>query len=101
MLFRSSTMGIKRDIPIILNSVATEDTYEGDFLTRRALIHTLTFTIKGHIYGKESDSGIIREVDVNLGASFDKLNRNIDIKPDPLTADADDDYGFTETITDI
>jgi hypothetical protein len=61
----------------------------------------LTFTIKGHIYGKESDSGIIREVDVNLGASFDKLNRNIDIKPDPLTADADDDYGFTETITDI
>jgi hypothetical protein len=96
-----STMGIKRDIPIILDSVSTEDTYEGDFLTRRALIHTLTFTIKGHIYGKESDSGIIREVDVNLGASFDKLNRNIDIKPDPLTADADDDYGFTETITDI
>lgn len=26
-----STMGIKRDIPIILDSVSTEDTYEGDF----------------------------------------------------------------------
>ncbi len=60
-----STMGIKRDIPIILNSVATEDTYEGDFLTRRALIHTLTFTVKGHIYGRTGDQGIIREVDVN------------------------------------
>ena len=97
-----STMGIKRDIPIILNSVATEDTYEGDFLTRRALIHTLTFTVKGHIYGRTGDQGIIREVDVNLGANMNDIKEvNIDIKPDPLTADADDDYGFTETITDI
>jgi len=97
-----STMGIKRDIPIILNSVATEDTYEGDFLTRRALIHTLTFTVKGHIYGRTGDQGIIREVDVNLGANMNDIKEvNIDIKPDPTTADADDDYGFTETITDI
>jgi len=97
-----STMGIKRDIPIILNSVATEDTYEGDFLTRRALIHTLTFTVKGHIYGRTGDQGIIREVDVNLGANMNDIKEvNIDIKPDPTTADADDDYGFTETITDL
>ncbi len=93
---------IKRDIPIILNSVATEDTYEGDFLTRRALIHTLTFTVKGHIYGRTGDQGIIREVDVNLGANMNDIKEvNIDIKPDPTTADADDDYGFTETITDL
>ena len=31
----------------------------------------------------------------------DKKDVNIDIKPDPLTADPDDDYGFTETITDL
>jgi hypothetical protein len=97
-----STMGIKRDIPIILNSVTTEDTYEGDFLTRRALIHTLTFTVKGHIYGRTSDKGIIKEVDVNLGANMnDQKDVNIDIKPDPITADADDDFGFTTTITDL
>ena len=97
-----STMGIKRDIPIILDSVSTEDTYEGDFLTRRALIHTLTFTVKGHIYGRTGDQGIIREVDVNLGANMNDIKEvNIDIKPDPTTADADDDYGFTETITDL
>ena len=95
-------MGIKRDIPIILNSVTTEDTYEGDFLTRRALTHTLTFTVKGHIYGRTGDQGIIREVDVNLGANMnDKKDVNIDIKPDPTTADADDAFGFTETITDL
>jgi len=26
---------------------------------------------------------------------------NIDIKPDPTTADADDDFGFTTVITDL
>ena len=97
-----STMGIKRDIPIILTGVTTEDTYEGDFITRRALIHTLTFTVKGHIYGRTTDQGIIREVDVNMGANMnDRKDVNIDIKPDPLTADADDTFGFTETITDL
>ena len=97
-----ATMGIKRDIPIILNSVSTEDTYEGEFLTRRALIHTLTFTVKGHIYGRTPDQGIIREVDVNIGANLNDQNDvNIDIKPLPTSADADDAFGFTETITDL
>jgi hypothetical protein len=112
-----STMEIKRDIPIILNSVSTEDTYEGDFLTRRALIHTLTFTVKGHIYGRTGDQGIIREVDVNLGANMNDIKEvNIDIKPKALTDlnsdevidEADNalttpanDFGFIETITDL
>ena len=92
-----STMGIKRDIPIILNSVATEDTYEGDFLTRRALIHTLTFTVKGHIYGRTGDQGIIREVDVNLGANMNDIKEvNIDIKPKALT-----DLNSDEVIDEI
>ena len=30
------TMGVKRDIPIILNNLSSEDDYEGDFLTRRS-----------------------------------------------------------------
>jgi len=81
-----STMGIVRDIPIILNSVTTEDTYEGDFITRRALLHTLEFTVKAHIYGKTSEQGIIREVDANIGANLnDKKDVNMDIKPKALT----------------
>ena len=97
-----STMGIKRDIPIILTGVTTEDTYEGEFLARRALIHTLTFMVKGYIYGRTTDQGVIREVDVNVGANLlDKDDVNIDIKPLPTSADADDAFGFTETITDL
>jgi len=95
-----STLGVKRDIPIIMTALSTEDTYEGDFLSRRALIHTLSFTVQGYIYGPTKDIGIIREVDANIGANFnDRIDSNIDIKPDPLTADSDDDFGFTTTTT--
>ena len=95
-----ATLGVKRDIPIVMTALSTEDTYEGDFLTRRALIHTLSFTVQGYVYGPTKDIGIIREVDTNIGANFnDKIDSNTDIKPDPLTADADDDFGFTTTTT--
>ena len=46
--------------------------------------------------------GIIREVDANIGANFnDKKDTNIDVKPDPLDADLDDDYDFTTTTTEL
>jgi hypothetical protein len=99
-----STLGIKRDIPIIMNSLTTQDTYEGDFLTRRALIHTMNFTVQGFVYGPTSNISLIREVDVNVGAQLpspEEADLNIDIKPNPIGADADDDFGFTTTITDV
>ena len=121
-----ATMGIKRDIPIILNSVSTEDTYEGDFITRRVLLHTLTFTVKGHIYSRTSDQGLIRTVDANVGGnSYDYPtldehgaligDMNIEITPKALTdlnedeiidetdhglVMPDDEFGFIETITE-
>jgi hypothetical protein len=97
-----SALGIKRDIPIIFTGLSTEDSYEGDFMTRRALIHTLSFVVQGFLYGPTSDMGIIRTVDVNkynATVSSNKLS-NTQVTPDPLTADLDDDYGYTTTITE-
>ena len=97
-----SALGIKRDIPIIFTGLSTEDSYEGDFMTRRALIHTLTFVVQGFLYGPTSDMGIIRTVDVNkynATVSSDKLS-STQVTPDPLTADLDDDYGYTTTLTE-
>lgn len=59
-------MNGKYDIPIIFNDISSEDTYEGDFATRRALIHTLTFTIKGYLFGPTRKSEIIKDIDVNI-----------------------------------
>ena len=93
---------IKRDIPIVLNSVSYEDTYSGDFTTRRAVIYTLSFTAKTYLYGPMSNQGVIKTVQSDLGADTDSpLTREerIVITPNPTTADADDDFGFTTTIT--
>ncbi len=59
-------LGVPTDVPIILNSVVSEDTYEGDFINRRALIWTLQFTVKGYVFGPTKTSGVIKEVDVNV-----------------------------------
>lgn len=60
------TIDGKYDIPIILNDVSMEDTYEGNFETRRAIIYTLTFTMKGWLFGPTKTSDIIKEIDVDI-----------------------------------
>lgn len=95
-------LDIKRDIPIILNSVQYEDTYNGEFTQRRAVVYTLNFTAKTYLYGPMSKQGVIKEVQADLGADTDpKLSRDerIIIKTNPTNADADDDFGFTTTIS--
>jgi len=95
-------MNLIRDVPIILNSVNYEDSYNGEFTQRRAVIYTLNFTAKTYIYGPMSNQGIIKTVQADLGADTDpKLSRDerIIVVPNPTTADADDDFGFTTTIS--
>jgi len=51
-----SGMTIKMDIPLALTSVTSEDTYEGDFATRRSIIWTLSFLMKGYLYPSITDN---------------------------------------------
>lgn len=48
------------DIPVVMNSIDQEDTYEGNFQERRAIIWTLDFTIKGYIYGPVKSGAVIK-----------------------------------------
>lgn len=50
-------LDLKLDIPIILNSVNYQDTYEGDFITRRAIIWSLNFTLRGYLFGPVKGPG--------------------------------------------
>lgn len=58
------------DIPVVLNSVSQEDTYEGDFQTRRALIWTLNFTMKAYFFAPMQSKKQIKFVDVDLYPSM-------------------------------
>lgn len=54
------------DIPIILNSVTTEDLYEGDYETRQSILYTLNFTLKGWYFGPEKKRKVIKFIDVGF-----------------------------------
>ena len=96
-------MGIKRDIPIVLNSVSYEDSYRGDYAERRAIIYTLAFTSKFYLYGPVTSAKVIKTVQVdqyaNLQDQAPKREQRYTVTPDPVSADADDDFGFNETVS--
>lgn len=64
------------DIPIVLTSITQEDTYEGDFDTRRAILWTLTFTMKAWYFGPVREPKRIKFVDVRTYSNYRR--RNID-----------------------
>ena len=94
-------LGIKRDVPIILNSVNYEDSYSGDFESRRAVIYTLGFTAKTYLYGPASTQKVIKETQSDLHTDLPTSTREerIIVTPNPTSADANDDFGFTTSIT--
>jgi len=93
-------MSIKRDVPIVLNNITYEDSYSGDFTTRRAVIYTLNFTAKTYLFGPTSTQKVIKETQADLYTDLPESTREerVIVVPDPTSADADDDFGFTTTI---
>lgn len=71
-----------RDIPIILNNVSVEDTYEGDFVQRRAMIWTLDFTMKAWLYGPTKKSSLIKYAETTF-----RLTDDVDIANTTTTAE--------------
>ena len=62
-----SSIGEKRDVPIVLENINMTDDYEGSFDNRRAMISTLSFTAKTYLFGKIADNsdGLIKKVTVD------------------------------------
>jgi hypothetical protein len=87
-----------KDVPVVLNSVEYEDDYENNFQTRRAIIYTLQFTVKTYLYGPVTDQKVIKKAitDIYADTNTTSAPREVryTIQPDPITADADDDFGF-------
>ena len=95
-------LSIKRDVPIILNSVNYQDTYDGGYTTRRAVIYTMNFTAKTYLFGPDATNKTIKTVQVDMYDDTDTTNKarveRVTTTPNPTSADADDDFGFTTDI---
>ena len=94
-------MGVARDIPIVLNSINYEDSYQGDYAERRAIMYTLDFTTKFYLYGPVTSSKVIKTVQVDQYTDLPDVSptreQRYTATPNPTSADADDDFGFNET----
>ena len=114
------SIGEKRDIPMILNSISQQDDYEGDFSTRRALLYTLSFTAKTFMFAHiaKTPEGLIRKVQLDYysdsntrtakrvqrytvvpKAKKDYNEDNVIDTADEPFIEPGDDFGFTETST--
>jgi hypothetical protein len=122
-------MSINMDIPVVLNNITVEDSYDGNFKDRRALIWTLDFTLKGYIYGPVKKSGIIKFAnttfyipennisDLSDAVGVSSPNDRVTVAPgldangNPTSnaqltisrnlIEADDDFGFVTDISGI
>jgi len=101
-------MDQKYDLPIILNSVNTTTEYEGDFLSTRYITWDLEFTVKGYIWPSLNTGKYIRQANTNIIVSQDPTNyiesansivSELKTTPSPITAEPDDEFGFSEEYT--
>ena len=99
----NTAMGTTRDVPIVLNSVSYEDSYDGDFTERRVIMYTLSFTSKFYLYGPVTDQKVIKSVQVDqytdVQVNAPKREQRYSVTPSPASADADDNFGFNEEIS--
>jgi hypothetical protein len=60
-------MGMVKEIPVVLNNVTQEITYEGPRDSDpRMIIWTLNFTVKGYVFGQISTAGLIQTSITNI-----------------------------------
>lgn len=111
------------DIPLVISTVNIEDNYDGSFEQRRALIYTMTFVMKGYLYGPVTQSKIIKVTNINYSTPIDldvsvnevnsielqEIKPGLDANGNPTTLSANsvpvsqidetDNYGIIETKT--
>ena len=121
------SMNIAMDIPIVLDNVTLNDSYEGKIGEDRVIIWTLAFTLKGYIFGPIKKSKVIKFSNTEFyipttntaaqGVGVTDPTLRVDIKPgmtangtptsnaaasiDYLEIDASEDYGYITVKTDL
>ena len=89
----------KQDVPVILNDTSIEDSYDGDYVTRRVLTYTLNFTMKMTFYSGTTEMKTIKNIDIDwLNQSNNMFLEGQNFEVNPASADKEDSYSVTSTI---
>lgn len=71
-------LDLRMDVPVILNTITTEDTYEDSYENRRTIIHTLNFTMKGYLFGPVKNKAIINTANTRTFV-IDGFSSNVEL----------------------
>ena len=69
-------MDLELDVPVVLNSIIVSDEFEGDFQTRRFVIHTINFQMKLNLFGPVTAQNVITTAMANVGT--DSITQGVD-----------------------
>lgn len=101
-------MDVLDDVPLVINGVTKYDQYEGNIENLQVQMWTLNFTMKSTFYGPVTTQGVIKkvQVDTHVGSgdrpwtaeemATTPRHLRYTVEPDPVDAEPEDDYGFTE-----
>ena len=98
-------IGEKKDVPFTLNNVNFEDSYEGDYSSRRALIYTLRFTAKTYLFGpvpSDTSKDIIKKVSIGYVAGDTRGSvRDVTYRTTPVATQSYTDNVVTTLSSDL
>ena len=97
-----SSIGEKRDIPMILDNLTFDDNYASGYEEKRVITHTLNFTAKTFLFGPvpTSSEGLIKKVQVDYAArTADRKSISRDLRY-TATPTATRDYN-DDTVTNL
>lgn len=80
-------LDLRMDIPVILNTINTEDTYEDAYENRRTIIHTLNFTMKGYMFGPVKNKEIINTANTRMFV-IDGFSANLESEANTISSNA-------------
>ena len=93
-------MDIATDTPIVLESVTMNDDYEGDLVTRRAIVYTLVFGTRIRYYRGLGKSKQILNTEVDFSENVDPTTHKFETLAIDGTTTSDGAGGYKEPYTE-
>ena len=93
-------MDIHTDTPIVLTGVDLNDDYEGDLVTRRAIVYTLSFETRIRYYRGLSKSKQILNTEVDFSEAVDPTTHKFETLAIDGTTTSDGAGGYKEPYTE-
>ena len=94
------SMDLTTDTPIVLESVTLNDDYEGDLITRRAIVYTLGFSTRIRYYRGLGKSKQILQTEVDYSENVDPTTHKFEQQKIVGTTTSDGAGGFKEPYTE-